>query len=113
MDYLACGRVGVNNEWSYAKTVQVLAHSGHIVFNGWVAAIVGWMLYLGALFVKLFGFSFTTVRLSMLPVSMATLYLTHRTNRLCDLFGDTGAEPKKLACSLHWQLRHGLGNSLK
>ncbi len=77
--------LGVNDEWSYAKTVQVLAQTGHVVYNGWVAAIVGWMFYLGALSVKLFGFSFTTVRLSMLPVSMATIYLTHRTMVRCGL----------------------------
>jgi len=77
--------LGVNDEWSYAKTAQVLAQTGHVVYNGWVAAIVGWMFYLGALFVKLFGFSFTTVRLSMLPVSMATVFLTHRTMARCGI----------------------------
>ena len=77
--------LGVNDEWSYVKTVQVLAQTGHIVYNGWSAAILGWQLYLGALFVKLFGFSFTTIRLSMLVVSIATAFLSHRVMVLCGI----------------------------
>src|SRR5215469_17870502 len=77
--------LGVNDEWSYVKTVQILAQTGHIVYNGWSAAILGWQLYLGALFVKLFGFSFTTIRLSMLVVSIATAFLSHRVMVLCGI----------------------------
>jgi len=77
--------LGVNDEWSYVKTVQVLVQTGHIVYNGWTAVITGWMFYLGGLFVKLFGFSFTTIRLSMLVVAMATIYLTHRTMVRCGI----------------------------
>jgi Dolichyl-phosphate-mannose-protein mannosyltransferase len=74
-----CAEMGINDDWSYIKTAQVLAQTGHIVYNGWAAAMLGWQLYLGALFVKLFGFSFTTVRLSTLVVAMATAYLLQRT----------------------------------
>ena len=71
--------MGVNDDWSYIKTVQILAQTGHIVYNGWATAMLGWQLYLGALFVKMFGFSFTSVRLSMLLVAMAIAFLTQRT----------------------------------
>jgi hypothetical protein len=71
--------MGVSDEWSYIKTVQILAQTGHIVYNGWATAMLGWQLYLGAIFVKLFGFSFTIVRASILPVAMATAFLTQRT----------------------------------
>ncbi len=71
--------MGVNDDWSYIKTVQILAQTGHVVYNGWATAMLGWQLYLGAFFVKLFGFSFTTVRASMLLVAMATAFLTQRT----------------------------------
>jgi hypothetical protein len=70
---------GICDDWSYIKTVQLLAQSGHIVYNGWATAMLGWQLYLGALFVKLFGFSFTAVRLSTLVVATATAYLLQRT----------------------------------
>ena len=71
--------MGVMDDWSYIRTVQTLAHTGHIVYNGWSASIVGWQLYLGALFARLFGSSFTVIRLSMLLVAMVTAYLTQRT----------------------------------
>jgi Dolichyl-phosphate-mannose-protein mannosyltransferase len=71
--------MGVNDDWSYIKTVQVLAQTGHVVYNGWATAMLGWQLYLGAFFVKLFGFSFTAVRASMLLIAMATAFLTQRT----------------------------------
>lgn len=70
---------GISDDWSYIKTVQVLAQSGHIVYNGWATAMLGWQLYLGALFVKLFGFSFTVVRSSTLIVAMAIAFLLQRT----------------------------------
>src|ERR1039458_2306915 len=70
---------GICDDWSYIKTTQILAESGHIVYNGWSTAMLGWQLYLGALFVKLFGFTFTVVRSSILLVSMATAFLVQRT----------------------------------
>ncbi|HMH16052.1 MAG TPA: hypothetical protein VK578_23345 [Edaphobacter sp.] len=71
--------MGLYDDWSYIKTVQILAQTGHVVYNGWATAMLGWQLYLGAMFVKLFGFSFTIVRASILPIAMATAFLTQRT----------------------------------
>jgi hypothetical protein len=70
--------MAMNDDWSYIWSARVLASTGHIVYNGWATAILGWQLYLGALFIKLFGFSFTTVRISMLLVSMVTVALIQR-----------------------------------
>jgi hypothetical protein len=70
---------GICDDWSYIKTTQILAATGHIAYNGWATAMLGWQLFLGAFFVKLFGFSFTAVRLSTLIVAMATGYLLQRT----------------------------------
>lgn len=39
--------------------------------------MLGWQIVLGAFCIKLFGFSFTFVRLSMMPVAMATIVLFH------------------------------------
>ncbi len=71
--------MGVMDDWSYIRTVQTLAHTGHIVYNGWSASILGWQLYLGAIFARLFGYSFTAIRLSTLLVAMLTAFLTQRT----------------------------------
>ncbi len=38
-----------------------------------------WQLYLGAALIKLFGFSFTTVRMSTLLVSMVLAFFLQRT----------------------------------
>ena len=66
------------DDFSYTRSAQILAQTGHIAYVGWAAAMLGWQLYLGALFIKLFGFSFTVVRLSTLPVAMLTAFLTQR-----------------------------------
>ena len=54
--------IGIIDDWSYIKTAQVLAQTGHIAYNGWGSPMLGWQIYFGALFIKLFGFSFTAVR---------------------------------------------------
>ena len=41
--------------------------------------MLGWQLYFGALFVKLFGFSFTAVRFGTVVEAMATAFLLQRT----------------------------------
>ncbi|MBV9441433.1 MAG: hypothetical protein JO217_01940, partial [Acidobacteriaceae bacterium] len=70
--------MGFVDDWSYIKTAQVFAETGHFAYNGWGAVTVGWQALWGALFVKLLGFSFIHVRLSMLPVSIASVYLFHQ-----------------------------------
>ncbi|MGO8756899.1 MAG: ArnT family glycosyltransferase [Terracidiphilus sp.] len=67
------------DDWSYIKTAEVLARTGHLAFNGWAAPMLGWQAYFGALFVKLFGFSFTAVRLSTLTEASVTAFLLERT----------------------------------
>lgn len=70
--------MGTTDDVSYTLSAQMLAQTGHIVYNGWATAILGWQLYLGAAFIKLFGFSFNVKRLSMLPVAMLTAFLSQR-----------------------------------
>jgi len=71
--------MGVDDDWSYVLTAQKLAATGHIVYNGWATAMLGWQLYLAAAFIKLFGPSFTVVRLSTILVAMLTAFLLQRT----------------------------------
>jgi hypothetical protein len=68
-----------DDDWSYIKTAQVLAQTGHIAYNGWATAMLGWQLCFGAFFVKLFGFSFTAVRFSTAIEAVATAFLPQRT----------------------------------
>ncbi|HEY2002767.1 MAG TPA: hypothetical protein VGG80_10625 [Acidobacteriaceae bacterium] len=70
--------IGISDDFSYVRTAQMLAATGHIVYNRWAAMPMGWQLYLGALFIKWFGFSFTVTRVSVFVVSLVNAYLTHR-----------------------------------
>jgi hypothetical protein len=71
--------MGIADDWSYIRTAQNLASTGHIAYNGWATAMIGWQLYLGAAFIKLFGFSFTAVRLSTLLLAALIAFLLQRT----------------------------------
>jgi hypothetical protein len=82
--FLACyaaawpvAQMGFVDDWSYASMVRIYAETGHFAYNGWTNAMLGWMIPWGALFVKLFGFSFMVVKLSTLPVAVGTLLLFH------------------------------------
>jgi Dolichyl-phosphate-mannose-protein mannosyltransferase len=70
--------MGTVDDVSYTRSAQLLAQTGHIVYNGWATAMLGWQLYLGAAFIKLFGFSFNVTRLSMFPVAMVTAFISQR-----------------------------------
>jgi hypothetical protein len=70
--------MAISDDFSYVRSAQVLAQTGHIVYNDWASVPLGWQLYLGALFIKLFGFSFTAARVSIIALSVATAYLLHR-----------------------------------
>ena len=69
---------GIMDDASYTRTAEVFARTGHIVYNGWGAMPIGWQLDMAAVAIKLFGFSMTVVRLSMLPVAMGSAILLHR-----------------------------------
>ena len=71
--------MGVCDDWSYIRTAQLLAQTGHIHYIGWASAMIGWQLYPAALFLKLFGFSFTAARLSTFLVAVLTTFLIQRT----------------------------------
>lgn len=67
--------MGTNDDWSYVRTSLDLVRTGHLIYNGWATAMLGWQVYWGALFIKLFGFSFLVMRLSTLPLAMGAAYL--------------------------------------
>jgi hypothetical protein len=71
--------MGVDDDGPYILMARTLAATGRLVYNGWPAAMIGWQLYLGAAFIKLFGFSYTTVRMSTVLVAMVLAFILHRT----------------------------------
>lgn len=70
--------MGIDDDWSYTKSAFDFARTGHILYNGWATAMLGWQIIWGGCFVKIFGYSFTAVRLSMLPIAMGSVYLLHQ-----------------------------------
>jgi hypothetical protein len=70
--------MGVCDDGPYLLMANTLATTGHIVYNGWANPMLGWQLYIGAAFIKLFGFSFTAVRMSTLMVSLILVFFLQR-----------------------------------
>ncbi len=70
--------IGMNDDWSYVWSARTLADSGKFAYVGWSTAMLGWQLYIGAIFIKLFGFSFTAVRGSAFCLSVLTAILLQR-----------------------------------
>ncbi len=70
--------MGFVDDWPYILSARTLAATGHIVYNGWATAMLGWQLYLAAAFFKLFGYSLTTARMSTLFVSAALAFFMQR-----------------------------------
>jgi hypothetical protein len=77
--------MGCVDDWSYIKTAQIFAGTGHFVYNNWSTAMLGWQIPFGALGIKLFGFSFTTARLYMFPVTFGCVWIYYAIARNCGL----------------------------
>ncbi|MGA7157965.1 MAG: hypothetical protein WBY53_14015 [Acidobacteriaceae bacterium] len=71
--------MGICDDGPYISVAHTLASTGRLVYNGWPAAMLGWQLYVGAAFIKLFGFSYTTVRMSTVLVAMVLAFVLQRT----------------------------------
>ena len=70
--------MGICDDGPYILVAQHLAATGHIVYNGWSAAMLLWQLYLAAALIKLFGFSYTTVRMSTVLVAVLLAFFLQR-----------------------------------
>jgi len=67
--------IGIDDDWVYIKDALKVAQTGHISYSGAETPILGWQLYSSALFIRLFGFSFTAVRLATVIEAMATSFV--------------------------------------
>ena len=68
-------QIGINDDWSYILTTQTFVQTHHFVYNGWATAMVGWQVLWGAVFAWLVRSDFIGIRLSTIPVAMATAVL--------------------------------------
>ncbi len=74
-----------NDDWSYTFTALQLAETGKLTYNGWGALIVGVQAAWAALIIRLFGFSFTAVRLSTLVFDAGSALLLYAFGRRAGL----------------------------
>jgi len=64
------GEFSLNDDWIHAKAVQRLLEEGQYRGHSYVAATLVAQAYWAALFCKIFGFSFTVLRVSTLVLSL-------------------------------------------
>ena len=76
---------GSVDDFSYAHMAKVLADTGRFAYNGWPTAMLGVQIWWAAAWIKLFGFSFTLTRLSVLPAAFGAVALTYVLARRCRL----------------------------
>jgi hypothetical protein len=70
--------LATDDDFAYAKIALIFEQTGHFVFNGWETAMVGWQVVWGALFIRLFGYSYLTLRLSTIVLAALLTLLLHR-----------------------------------
>jgi hypothetical protein len=71
--------MSICDDGPYILMARTFAETGHIVYNGWAAAMIVSQLYLAGLFINFFGFSYTTARMSTLLLAVLMAYLLQRT----------------------------------
>ena len=67
------GEIGYADDFGYAHVALRLVRTGHFLYNGWEFAMLLSHAWWGALFIRLFGFSFTCLRLSTIPFALGAV----------------------------------------
>ncbi len=70
--------MGISDDGPYVVMVHTLATTGHILYTGWAAPMLVWQLILAAAFVKLFGFSYSVVRMSTILIAVVMAFVLQR-----------------------------------
>lgn len=77
--------VGLNDDFSFARTAWIFARTGHFRYFGWGEMPLGWQVVWAAPFVRIFGPTYAAVRISNLVLFFLTLFLFHAVLRRCAL----------------------------
>jgi hypothetical protein len=70
--------MGISDDGPYVVMAHTLAATGHILYTGWAAPMLVWQLILAAAFVKLFGFSYSAVRMSTILIAIVMAFVLQR-----------------------------------
>ncbi len=65
------------DDWAYSHIALQVAQTGHFTYNGNESATLALHAYWGAVFIRLFGFSFTCLRLSTIPFALGAVSLCY------------------------------------
>lgn len=71
------GDFPLNDDWTYARSVKTILDSGRFELLPWSQPTALPQAYWGALFCRLFGFSFTTLRFSTLVLGLGGVLVTY------------------------------------
>ena len=74
-----------NDDWSYSFTVRKLLETGKLTYNGWASASLIAQAYWGWAWVKVFGFSYTVLRFSTVPLAAAAVSFCYLLGRRAGL----------------------------
>jgi Dolichyl-phosphate-mannose-protein mannosyltransferase len=69
--------IGYGDDTAYAGVSFMLGRTGHLIYNGWESAFLIFHAYWGALFIRLFGFSFVCLRASTFPFALGSVGLCY------------------------------------
>ncbi len=88
------GNFPLNDDWAYGQNVYFLSEEGRIDFSDWPAMTLIVQVLWGTVFCKIFGFSFTVLRLSTIALGVwsswiAFLFFKHYTNNWKLAYGGT------------------------
>ena len=67
----------INDDWGYARMAQLFAATGRLQYDSWGSPMVGIHALWGALFIKVFGFSFTLLRFSTAVTASGCALVCH------------------------------------
>lgn len=71
------GEFPLNDDWAYSKNVFYLIEEGILKFTNWPAMTLIFHMISGAAFCKIFGFSFTILRISTIIISLIGLFFIY------------------------------------
>jgi hypothetical protein len=69
--------IGYADDPAYAHVALTLERIGHLLYNGWESAFLVLHAFWGALFIRVFGFSFVCLRLSTIPFALGSVGLCY------------------------------------
>ena len=72
------GDFPLNDDWCYAKSVKNYIETGELILYNWGEMTLVGQVFYGIIFSKLFGFSFTVLRISTLLFAISSSLILYK-----------------------------------